>query len=357
VLEILGVINYRIFALNQQRWNMKLRKIIVLAIALCSLCAQGADAQTDPASQDLTYKVIKQNGSSFVGKIISRDAREILLETESIGLVYIPKHEIQEIFPVKEGEKEISGGLFSTRYFLTTNGFAINKGDNYIQWNLFGPDFQFGVADNVTLGIMTSWVGMPVIGTAKYSKQFGDKLAGGLGFLGGTGSWAHPRYGLILPFGFLSVGDPVNNLNFSTGYGLLFTEETERTIVDQPSEYYTNSVEYNEVSRMEGRPLFSIAAMFRINDKFSFVFDSFIMTAGKDRETKEVYENWNDRTGKGTYYYETRIEKTYPLVVLSPGLRFQANDNSSFQFGFTGIHFDGEFVPLPIPMVQWFKRI
>lgn len=340
---------------------MRLLKRVLLAILLVSLFGHISMAQTESEAKKIKYKIIKQNGSSFIGKIVSRDAREILVLTEDVGLVYIPKHEVDEIIVIEEGDPEVTGGLFATRYFLTTNGFAIKKGDNYVQWNLFGPDFQFGVADNFTLGIMTSWVGMPIIGTAKYSTQFGDKLSGGLGFLGGTGSWAFPEYGLALPFGFLSVGDRINNLNFSAGYGWLFSERSEYSYIIKniPTEYSTNSYDYDNVqyNDVEGRALFSLAGMFRINDKYSFVFDSFLMTAGMEREEEELHETYNDRTNKVTYSLRTRAVKTYPLLVLSPGLRFQANEKSSFQFGFVGIHLEGEFVPVPVPMVQWFKRI
>ncbi|MEA1878370.1 MAG: hypothetical protein U9N86_16130 [Bacteroidota bacterium] len=318
-------------------------------------------AQTEQDSKQEIHKIIKQNGSAFVGVIISQDARELLLQTEDVGLVYIPKHEIDEIVEIKEGEKAVTGGLFATRYFLTTNGLNINKGDNYVIWNLFGPEFQFGVADNVTLGVMTSWAGMPIVGTAKYSGQIADKAYGGVGFLGGTGSWAFPEYGLLLPFGFLSVGDRVNNLNVTAGYGLLFSERTESTytINNTPTEYSTNSIDYHNrtYNDTEGRALFSIAGMFRINDKFSFVFDSFFMLAGKETSHQERRESYNDQTGKATYSVVTVVDKSNPLIVLAPGLRFQANESSSFQFGFTGIHFESEFVPVPIPMVQWFKRI
>ena len=338
------------------------KSIRFLLIALAFMMASTAGFAQDEADQaQQKHKILKQNGGAFVGVIVSQDARELLLQSEEVGLVYIPKHEIKEIIIIERGEDAYAGGLFATRYFLTTNGFNINRGDNYVQWNIFGPDFQFGVRDNFTVGIMTSWVGIPIIATTKYSRQITDGIYGGVGFLGGTGSWAFPRYGLALPFGFVSLGNRVNNVNFTGGYGALFTEQTESVprIINVPTEWSTNQYEYDntEKNRTEGRPLFSIAGMFKINTKFSFVFDSFFMLSGKDRVEKEVREQHNPGSQKVTYYLEDRVIEANPLVVLAPGLRFQANESSSFQFGFTGVHFDGEFVPVPIPMIQWFKRI
>ena len=319
----------------------------------------GSYAQDEQVSKLKIHKIIKQNGAAFVGTIVSEDAREILLNTEEVGMIYIPKHEIDEIIEIHEGEKFVTGGLFSTRYFLTTNGFSINKGDNYVQWNLFGPDFQFGVADNFTVGVMTSWAGMPIIGTTKYSTQISEKIFGGVGFLGGTGSWAFPKYGMALPFGFLSIGDRVNNVNLTAGYGFIFTE-TRRvyTLHSQPDhEGATNSFSHQDKVETQGRPMFSLAGMFRLNDKFSFVFDSFFMLAGKDMERQQIRSDQDPNNFKSTYRIVTVIVKSNPIVVLAPGLRFQATETSSFQFGFTGVHFEGEFVPVPIPLIQWFKRI
>jgi len=334
---------------------------LISAMAIFLWLSGEVMAQDSGDTTRLIQKVIKQNGVAFVGVIISQDAREILIETPELGLVYIPKHEIREIMVITPDESGEKGDLFATRYFLTTNGFPIKKGDNYIQWNLFGPDFQFGIADNLGVGIMTSWVGMPVIGTAKYSINLGKNLCGGLGFLGGTGSWALPKFGLLLPFGFITVGNRSYNVNFSAGYGAIFSERNESviTITNTPTDYSTNTVvqsnrSYND---SEGRPLMSIAGMIRLNSKFSFVFDSFIMLAGKATTSQQLHEDYNEITRKVTYYIVNEQEKRQPLLVIAPGLRFQASENSSFQFGFTGVHYDGEFVPFPIPMVQWFRKI
>ncbi len=340
---------------------MKLLYQIVIIQSLLLLTTIGSFAQTEQDSTQVNHKIVKQNGKTFVGIIISQDAREVLLQTEDVGLVYIPKHEIEKISEINESNEIVTGGLFATRYFLTTNGFSIDKGDNYVQWNIFGPDFQFGVADNFTLGIMTSWVGMPIVGTAKYSGKIADKLYGGLGFLGGTGSWASPEYGLLLPFGFLSAGDRANNINFTTGYGALFypRSTSDITITQTPTEYSTNSYDYRstDTNEAEGRFLFSIAGMFRINSKYSFVFDSFFMLPGEDYSTEELVVNYDPVAEKDTYSVRNVTRETNALLVLVPGIRFQVSPRSSLQFGFTGVHFDGEFLPVPIPMIQWFKRI
>ncbi|MFN2396171.1 MAG: hypothetical protein ABR597_10840 [Bacteroidales bacterium] len=86
----------------------------------------------------------------------------------------------------------------------------------------------------------------------------------------------------------------------------------------------------------EGNFLISFAAMAKIGSNISFVFDSFIVP----------------RTGTNSNGYER-----YGIAIFLPGLRFQTNPNSAFQFGFAGVRAEGETLSLPIPMVQWFRKL
>lgn len=257
------------------------------------------------------YIVEKNDGIVYVGKIISQDAREVLIETKNIGQIYIPKHEIKSIKEAKADEYTSNGEfipneVFSTRYFLTTNGLPIEKGESYIQWNIFGPDFQFGVGKNFSLGVMTSWIGMPIIGTAKGSINLGPKVNLAIGGLIGTGSWVAPDFAFALPFTALTIGDRKANINFSAGYGVITAGGDS-----------------------DGRFLMSIAAMKKGKGKISFVFDSFIMPS---------------------------LEGDNGFGILVPGLRFQTDAKKAFQFGFGGLIADGEMLPIPVPMVQWFQK-
>ncbi|TND08531.1 MAG: hypothetical protein FD123_2327 [Bacteroidetes bacterium] len=281
------------------------------------------------------FVVTKNDGTEFVGKIISQDAREVVIETQKLGQIAIPKHEIREIKEVDKGDMTSDGEyipkeVFSTRYFITTNGLPIEKGESYVQWNLFGPDFQFGVGKNFGMGIMTSWIGMPIIGSAKYSMELGDNVSLGLGTLVGTGSWVAPDWGMALPFGALTIGDRKRNINFSGGYGAVF--------------YDGNS---------EGRALCSVAGMFKAGNKISLVFDSFIMLPGKSEQV--LVTGYNYSSGTSYSYYEARKKPGFALLI--PGIRWQTDSKKAFQFGFAGLSVDGEVVPVPIPMVQWYRKL
>lgn len=296
---------------------IRLYLILILSLGFTlTLNAQIKDDSSTVLNSNKLYVIIKNDGTEFVGKIISMNAREYLIDTKKMGLVYVPKHEIKDVKEVKEGELNATGEyipseVFSTRYFITTNALPIEQGESYVQWNLWGPDLQFGVRKNFGIGIMTSWVGIPVVGTAKYSFNLGKKFNAGIGTLIGTGSWAAPDFGLALPFGSLTYGDRRYNVNFSFGYGAIFSK-----------------------GDAEGRALLSVGGMAKVGKKISLVLDSFI-----------VPNSSNDPS------------QNNGIAIIIPGLRWQTNSNAAFQLGFAGIVYESNAEPIPIPMLQWYRKL
>ena len=311
-----------------------------LFIFLFCTISFGLFAQTTPPDtiQNKTVKLFKvtlNSGKVYVGNIIHRDPKEVLIETKEVGEVLIPKYEISLIEEIPEHELG-EGGVykpsetFATRYFITTNGLPIKKGDSYIQWNLYGPDFQYGVTDHFGIGIMTTWLGVPIIAQGKYSIKLGENVHLGLGGLVGTGSWIASDFGLALPFSSFTVGDRRANITFSAGYGSVWSE-----------------------GQSSGRALLSLAGMTKVSNKVSIVFDSFIVPASgyKDETTQE----YNPNTGQ--YYTVTTRKQRTGLAIFIPGIRWQLSEEKAFQFGFTGFSYDGEVSPAVIPMLQWYRKL
>jgi hypothetical protein len=328
--------------------------LLLLALILCApQIAKSQEPVVNQADTTIIHVVIKNDGTQFVGKIISRDSRELLIVTQNLGEIVIPMHEIREIREAKVSEVSTKGEyipaeVFSTRYFITTNGLPIVKGESYIQWNIYGPDFQFGVSDNFGAGVMTTWFGTPIIGTAKYSIDLPGKASAGVGLLAGTGSWAAPDFGLLLPFGVFTLGDRVNNINVSFGYGGVFYKESDYDPI-------RNRDIESRVS--DGRFLFSIAAMVKAGRKLSLVFDSFIVPRGGYYDYTEYVYFFNPTTGYDEYRAVTRKKRRGGLTLLIPGIRLQTDPNKAFQFGFGGAYVDGELIPTPIPMLQWYRKL
>jgi len=289
---------------------------IFLLLSFCAL-STGVSAQIEDSTQlsgESIYIITTHDGLEFIGTIKYQDSKEVIVVTKKLGEVSIPKYQIREI--KKATDKDFSGDgtyvpeeIFATRYFLTTNGLGLKKSESYVVWNLYGPDIQFGVADNFSVGLMTSWFGMPIIGTAKYSFNVTENVNIAAGLLAGTGSWAIPDFGLMMPFGALTFGDRRHNLNFAAGYGTVWFDQDNAST-----------------------GMFSIGGLSRISKKVSFVFDSFIIP---------------ERAG---------VENSGTLALLIPGFRIQNHMDRAFQFGFAGFLFEGEAIPLAIPMVQWFRR-
>lgn len=308
---------------------------------------------TGTDDQPPVFVVVKNDGVRFYGQIISQDAREVLMDTQELGLVYIPRHEIREIRQVASRELDekglyLAGEVFSTRYFISTNGLPVQRGENYVLLNMHGPDFQFGVSENVGVGIMTTWFGAPVVATAKYSLTLKKDLNLGMGVLLGTGSWALPRFGFALPFGAITYGDRAKNITFSAGYGGIFYRRESYV-------YYTDT--HNNQNVREGSFLFSLGGMLKTGRVVSLVFDSFLMPPGKEQTHTEHHQNYNWETGTWFWIHETYTTKRGTMLLIAPGLRFQTRSESAFQIGFAGLMVQGETSPIPFPMLQWYRKL
>ena len=286
----------------------KLLAIFLLFIGNIAL----SQTDTTLTKDTSTYRIIKTDGGELIGQIQSQDAREILLLTKDDRQIYIPQHAIKEVIKLKNSDFNNIGTFigedkFATRYFITTNGLPIKKGEHYAQWSLFGPDFQFGIGKDLGVGIMSSWIGVPIIGSIKKSWQIGDKSQFAIGGLVGTGSYIVPEFGGALPFATLSFGDRSKNIAFSGGYGAIWTGDG-----------------------VSGRAISSIAGMAKISPKISLVFDSFVLLP-----------NENQTVG----------------ALFIPGIRWHQEEGKAIQFGFAGIMADGDIVPVTIPTIQWYRSL
>jgi hypothetical protein len=276
-------------------------KHLLFALTFIVLAPAFLSAQEfDP---EKTYIVTKNDGTKFTGNILSSDAREVLIKTKTIGELIIPKHEIRSIVEFQPGDDKFKE-IFASRYFITTNGLPVEKGDSYVQWTLLGPDIQFGAGDNLGVGLMTSWLATPVAVSIKYSGNLGHKLNYAVGALAGGTLWTASGVSFALPFAAVTMGDENANINVSVGYGM---------------------AKYENYSG--GQSMFSFGAMKKVTRSGSIVFDSLIFPA--DGES---------------------------VALVVPGFRIQTQEKSAFQFGFPGVVTSGDSSPVGFPMVSWFRK-
>lgn len=335
-------------------------------VALFLLFTGLINAQQNPVDTN-TYVVIKNNGMEYIGKILNDDGREILLETNTLGKIYITKSDIKSITLVSARKDVVFGeyraqGPFTTRYQFTTNAFSIKRGENYALVNLYGPEVHFSLSDRFSLGVMTTWIASPFVLAAKYALlNRSDKWHFALGTMMGTSGYLANFKGYGgLHWAVATYGNRLNNISFSAGYGYLKmgSEET----IERPGTYIEPNFPstYEREIPLRRAPLISIAGIFKVGSKASFFFDSMVLFSNQ-KEIRTISSGGYDPNTQSystiiTTVKEERIFKT--SLYLMPGMRFQKNENRAFQIALAGVatfdRYDSN--SFPIPMCSWFFK-
>lgn len=305
-------------------------KKILLICASIALNALIALAQPAEYAND-RFTITLKNGTEYIGKIISDDGREMLIQTETIGKLYVLKTDLKGIRKIDEkkvdefeenfltGGRYLDDGPFTTRYNITTNALPIKKGENYAMTNFHGPEVHFAVSNRLNLGIMTTWIASPMAIAAKYSIPTKKP---NLNFSIGTivmtsGYWSNFRGYGHLSFGNVTFGDRLNNLTLSAGY------------------FSFNGPSNNPLRG----PLGSVAGSFKVGPKANFIFDSmfgFIDYKYQMLRGVDVSE-FNGRA-----------------FMVSPGMRFQSSESFAWQLSMAAVAVDE--VAFPAPFLTLFKK-
>jgi hypothetical protein len=326
----------------------------------------GLKAQKDPIDTN-TYVIIKNNGTEYIGRILNDDGREILLETKTLGKIFINKSEIKSITLIADRKSVVFGeyrasGPFTTRYQFTTNAFSIKRGENYALVNLYGPEVHFSLSDRFSLGVMTTWIASPFVLAGKYAlTPKATKWNFAIGTMLGTSGYLANFKGFGgLHWAVVTYGNRLNNVSFSAGYGYIKTGMDEDA--ERPGVYIEPNFPgtYNRMIPMRKAPLISIAGIFKVGSKASFFFDSMVLF----NNPKEIRTTTSGGYDPNTQLYtpivntvvEERIFRT--SFYLMPGMRFQKNENRAFQIALAGVaSFDKyETNSFPIPMCSWFFK-
>ncbi|MCE2772859.1 MAG: hypothetical protein LW750_05405 [Bacteroidetes bacterium] len=354
--------------------------LLTLLLIISGTTTSLLQAQTETDSTQL-YVITKHDGKEYIGVILSDDGREVLIQTEKLGKLYIQKSDIRSMEKVEDEKQIVRGefknsGPFTTRYCFTTNALPIVKGEDYGLINLYGPEIHFAVNNRFSIGLMATWLASPLVLAMKYSIPTNrEKLNFSVGTLLGTSGYLNQFRGYGgLHFANVTLGDRMQNITFSAGYayatggGKRF-EYVDGTYVDSTSYnyYYPGSIPFpipmvEKISPFYRGPIFSIAGISKISAKASFVFDSMVGVFAYNTtstSTKVIREpNWNTNT---TGIYEVTVErksiKSTALFVM-PGMRFQTTDRKAFQIALAGVSVfnDDDSQSFPFPMCTWFYR-
>ena len=305
------------------------------------------------------YLVVKNNNTEYVCQVLNDDGREVLIYTDKLGKIYIPKSEIISIEKIQDTKYIIRGeyyeaGPFTTRYAFTTNALPMKKGSNYAIVNLYGPEAHFALSNQFSVGIMSTWFASPFVVALKYSfKTKNEKLNFSLGTLLGTTSYINNFRGYGgLHFGNVTFGDAKKNLTLAAGYAYFNSGA-------QSNSDFNGSSANNYQSPQSHGPIFSIAGITKVGVKASFIFDSMIGVL----DYNDSYSSYNPIDNTSTYIYTPARSIA---MFLMPAMRFQSTENRAFQISLAGVSVfrikggaigsDGSPTTFPFPMCTWFYK-
>ncbi len=313
--------------------------MIVFSVVLLAQEEKEMGDQTKP----IFYLIVTQN-NSYVGTILEENPREILIATVNNQEIYIPQYEIKKIRPVKKEDYTVDGryigeDMFSSRYFLTSNAFPLRPADSHVRWNLWGPEFDFGLKNDLSMGVSTSWLGIPIIVNAKKSWQVGNRSYMGVGALAGYGSWAAPSSFGVAPTAQFSFGDRTRNFSIGAGYAFLKGEGDYR----------------------DSRPIVTSGGMAKISDKLSLLIELVYVAPGKTEyyttyRTESVYNETTMQWEVITTKNEVEDRRSGVGLVV-PAIRWHQGEGKAFQFGFAGGWESGSSGYFAIPMIQWLRSL
>ncbi len=371
---------------NLKILNMKTRTLFQMCftLTLCFLGSQSVFAQapstTTSASDTTKYLVVKSDGNEYVGLILSDDGREVLIQTTSLGKIYILKSDIKSIRPldlvddIKKGEFN-SAGAFSTRYQFTTNCFPIKKGENYAMINLYGPEVHFAVHKDFSVGVMSTWIGSPLALALKYTRGTANpKINYGVGALIGTSGYLNSGRGFGgLYWGMITYGDRRSNVTLSVGYGHFNdgNNGTDTQIIYQEGVYQaidgimpsltiagTNTYNYGFSAQA---PIIGLAGQTKVGKKASFIYDC-MYVMGRAKNNTYGYQDINYIYDQNAWMLQQVVvgpwqsynNTSQNLLILMPGMRFQRSEAKAFQISLAGVI--TQDMSFPFPMASWFYK-
>jgi hypothetical protein len=235
--------------------------VILSGIFLCtSVRAQ------DNTEQSNIYRIVTNDGNTYIGTLVSENDREVVIRTDSVGEITLQRSSIKsmdEIDPrhIKDGEYWHENP-HSTRYLFSTSAIGLRKGEGYYQntW-IFFNNVNFGITNNISLGggliptflfgsgSIPLWI-MPKVSLPVSSESL-HIAAGGL-FGGVVGE---ESAGIGLAYGIATVGNRDNNFSVGLGYG--YADGNWADI-----------------------PLINVNGMYRFKKNMYFISENYFVTAG-----------------------------------------------------------------------------
>lgn len=309
--------------------------IFTLLFTLCMVfCDSFTFAQT--SAGDSTTVIIEMNdGTTLIGKPVSDDGKEYVIQTVSNGFIIVPKYQIKSITnastaSVINGE-QVFENPHPSRYLYSPSGITLKKGDGYVQTILYLVwQAQYALTDHWSIGATTSFIGAPLLLNVKYSTPFSPKKPAkenqmyfATGFQAG-GAWMAPGTLFGVGFAGFTYGNPESNITINGGVlGMSYKRHDYH--------YDPNSGEYVEYHdrQTDFTPAVSLSFNKRIAPKASIM---------------------------GEFWYLSNT------LIGGPALRFYSGKRNTLDFAFlnvvgSGAGGRGGRPVIGIPLISWTQRI
>ena len=227
--------------------------------------------------EKIYWHIQTNDGNEYIGTVFKRDAEEIVLDTENLGLITIQMKDVRSMEVVtgqppttRENERnegnernERPDNFQSGRYLWMPNGYGLRAGEAYYQNTLvLVNQASVGLSDNFSIGVglvpLFQFAGpTPAWLTPKFSIPLvKDKVNIGLGALVGTVLGEQgTTFGIA--YGVTTFGSRDKNLSVGLGYG--FSDGGWATT-----------------------PTFSLSGMFRAGRRQYFVSENYLINTGDE---------------------------------------------------------------------------
>jgi len=300
------------------------KTILLLTILFCNFTV--SNAQNEPVqNKDTIYMITTNDGGEFVGKIISDDGREVVIVDKSKGKIILPKYAIKSMEMVKQsnvvGNMIVHANPHPSRYLFSPSAIALKKGEGYMNWFYFLLfQMQYGITENFSAGITTSWFLAPTLLNLKYTVPVSDELCFAVG--GQVGKLYILDTNLVsLGFASATYGTSESNVSLNVGYGSY--ESAGITIaslsgVKRISENASIMGEFWYCQPKNSDPFFMGGPALRLYSGRKATFDIALLALGFKEEVSNNDSYYDPSTG---FYrpntYTKKWKAYYPLPLLS----------------------------------------
>ncbi|HCE56658.1 MAG TPA: hypothetical protein DER09_02400 [Prolixibacteraceae bacterium] len=214
----------------------------------------------------ILVQIETNDGNEFIGELITEDDIKIVIKTEKLGEITIPKTDIKrrdtvQFQQIKDGKLWFENPQ-STRYFWSPNGYGLKKNEGYYQniWVLWNQ-FSYGVTNNFSIGagiiplFLFGGTPTPVFATMKFSIPVKEnKVNVAAGAIAGT-ILGESETGFGIVYGLSTFGSPDANVTFGLGYGFAGGEWAKA-------------------------PMVNFNGMFRVSSRGYFITENYLLSGG-----------------------------------------------------------------------------